>query len=425
MVTQLKKLQTQKIENQITNNKKNPINFHQKENDIFSIEHENQILLNDKIVVEAVTDSKGLNKFYQVPWMIYSNDKNWVPPLWAEFKDFFSSKNPFWKHADVQLFIATKNQKSIGRIAAIIDHLYCNSINEKTGFFGFFESIHNNTCANALLKSAEKWLISKEMTMMQGPINGRIDNGCGFQLSSFHSSPGLLSPYSPEYYLSFAKQYKMKKTRDQISYIIDLTKLLPKELKEKANQCEKSGVKIRRFNRLRTNKELNWWIDLFLETFKDHWGYVPVSGEEVRSRFGVKQLRWIVDPGLFLIAEKNDEPIAYIWSTPDYNQLFKKMNGKINSIQTINFLLKKNQIKKGILQFIGIKKGVRNQNIGSLLNYKILVEMKKRGYTVAEVGWIDEQNIVAHKTISYTGATVYKKFRVFEKNIKQTERRRS
>ena len=126
MVMQLKKLQTQKIENQITNNKKNQINFHQKENDIFSIEHENQILLNDKIVVEAVTDSKGLKKFYQVPWMIYSNDKNWVPPLWAEFKDFFSSKNPFWKHADVQLFIATKNQKTIGRITAIIDHLYCN-----------------------------------------------------------------------------------------------------------------------------------------------------------------------------------------------------------------------------------------------------------------------------------------------------------
>jgi len=161
-----------------------------------------------------------------------------------------------------------------------------------------------------------------------------------------------------------------------------------------------------------------------LETFKDHWGYVPVSGEEVRSRFGVKQLRWIVDPDLFLIAEKNDEPIAYIWSTPDYNQIFKKMNGKFNIIQTMDFLLKKNQIKKGILQFIGIKKGVRNQNIGSLLNYKILVEMKNRGYTVAEVGWIDEQNIVAHKTISYTGATVYKIFRVFEKNIKQKEQRR-
>ena len=162
---------------------------------------------------------------------------------------------------------------------------------------------------------------------------------------------------------------------------------------------------------------MKWWIDFFMDTFSDHWGYVPVSKEEVKSRFGVKQMRWIVDPSLFLIAEYNKIPVAYLWSTPDFNQLFKKMNGKLGPFEILKFFIFKNQINRGKLHLIGIKKEFRNKYIGSFLNYETLLEMKNKGYSGAEVGWIDEKNKVAHKTISITGAEIYKKFRVYEKNI--------
>ena len=68
-----------------------------------------------------------------------------------------------------------------------------------------------------------------------------------------------------------------------------------------------------------------------------------------------------------------------------------------------------------------LKKEFRNKNIGSFLNYETLVEMKNRGYVGAEIGWVDEGNAAAHKIISYTGAKLYKKFRVFEKNIYVTQ----
>jgi len=215
----------------------------------------------------------------------------------------------------------------------------------------------------------------------------------------------------------YVEQFGMKKIKDQLSYYIDLTKPIPNKLEEKAQQSILSGVKVRSFNRLRTQKELKWWIDLFLETFSDHWGYVPVSAEEVKTRFGVKQLRWFVDSHLFLIAEIKGAPIAFIWSTPDYNQIFQKMKGRLGPFQILEFLLKKQQINVGKLHFIGIKKEFRNRNIGSLLNYKILVEMKNRGYIGAEVGWIDEENKIAHTTIAITGATLYKIHRVFEKTL--------
>jgi hypothetical protein len=369
------------------------------------------------IQIEPVQHFKDFKIFYQVPFQVYHDDPLWVPPFWNEMKGFFKKKNPFWSHADCQLFIARKNNEVIGRIAAIIDSRYCETVGEKIGYFGFFECIQDFECANALLQTAQDWLLSKEMKVMRGPIDGRIDVGCGFLYEGYDSRPSLLSTYSPAYYVTFAEKFGMKKVRDQLLYYIDLTKPIPKKLQEKAQLSVASAVHVRPLNRIRTNKELKWWVGLFLETFSDHWGYVPVSAEEVKSRFGIKQLRWFVDSRLFLVAEIKGVPIAYIWSTPDYNQIFQKMNGRLGPFQILWFLSKKQQINIGKLQLIGIKKEFRNLNIGSLLNYKILVEMKNRGYIGAEVGWIDEENTVAHTTIAITGATLYKKHRVFEKDL--------
>jgi len=372
------------------------------------------------ISIKNVITEKDLSLFYKFPWKIYKNDPNWVAPFWSEFKDFFDDVNPFWSHAEKKLFIAYENNKPVGRIAAFIDHLYCQSVQDKIGFFGFFESIKNESIAHQLLQQAQEWLTEKGMYKMQGPINGRVDVGCGFLLNENNSPPSLLSTYSPIYYASFCESFDMKKERDLVEYFINLKQKFPKEFIKKARQCENNGVSIRTFNRFRTNKELDWWVDLFLETFKDHWGYIPVSSEEVRTRFGVKQLRWIIDSKLFHIAEVDNDPIAYLWSTPEYNQVFRKMNGKLNLIQMIRFFNNKNQIDIGKLHIIGIKKEWRHKHIGTLLNYHSLMEMKKRGYKGALVGWIDERNKNAHATISMTGAKIIKKFRVYEKKLKET-----
>lgn len=369
------------------------------------------------ITVRSVKTSDDLKFFYKIPFSIYDDKSQWVAPFWFEFKEFFDIKNPFWQHAEYELFIVYKDGKAVGRIAAVVDSLYCKTYHEKTGFFGFFECINDFTCAKELFTNAETWFSSKGMTMMRGPIDGRIDVGCGFLYEGFDLPSTLLSSYNPSYYPSFCEKYDMGKSRDFFEYHIDLQKPLPTDLTNRAEQCVHDGVTIRPFKRFRTNTELNWWISLFLETFDKHWGYVPVSEEEVRQRFGVKQLRWTVDPDLFLIAEHHGKPIAYLWGTPEYNQVFHHMNGRLGFKGYLDFFLHKHRIDAGKLHLIGIKEDFRHHNIGSFLNYIALVEMQKRGYKTAIVGSIDENNKNAHDTIKLTGAKIYKKFRVFEKQI--------
>jgi hypothetical protein len=214
------------------------------------------------------------------------------------------------------------------------------------------------------------------------------------------------------------EKYGMEKCRDQLVYYLDLSDEIPDYLKDAAEKVKKRDIKIRGFNRLNAGNELDWWIPMMMKTFSFHWGYVDVPEEEVRNRFGIKEMRWIADPDLFLVAESPDgEPIAFKWSTPDYNQVFKKMNGRIGILGYLKFFYYIRKVNRGRFNFVGIKKEWRGRSIGSAMNYWTMLNMKKKNYVGAECGWIDEKNIASQKTIEKTGAKLYKKYRVYEIKI--------
>lgn len=372
------------------------------------------------IYITNVTSEKELKTFHNIPWIVYQDDSYWVPPLWQELKTFFKTKNIFWNHAESQLFIVYKNSRPVGRIAGIIDHaLNKSENNEKSiGYFGYFECIHDYVIAQYLFDMVKKYLKEKKIALMRGPIDGRIDIRCGFLLNGYAQTPSIFSSYNPSYYIDFVKRYQMRKARDQYVYWLDLEKPIPSYLKDAADRCLKEGFTIRGFNKFHGKKEMDWWISFMQKAFSFHWGYVTVSEDEVRNRFGVKYARLIADTKLFLIAESpKGDRIAFKWSTPDYNQVLKKLNGNMGLLGIITFLLTQKSITQGRFNFVGIKKEFRGKKLGSAMNYWTMIEMKKRGYAGAECGWIDEKNIASQKTIEKTGATLYKKYRVYEIKI--------
>lgn len=369
-----------------------------------------------KIIV--VNNNKLFEDFYKVSWNIYQNNKYWVPPFWTEIKSFFDEKDLFWTHGKCKLFVAYKNNIPVGRISAFIDSEY-NKINKvKAGFFGFFECINDPEIASNLLFQVEKWLKENKIKLLLGPINGRVDIGVGFLIKGFDSIPYLMANYSLDYYNNFVNNFGMKKSKDLVSYNIDLNKKITENEKNIAiKKCNKIGIKIRKYNRFRHRSEMKWWIDLLMKEFQDHWGYTSISNKEVKSRFGIKQLRWIVDPSLFFIAEKNNQPIGFRWSLPDYNILFKEFNGKLGALNFLYTIINKKKIHRGRFIIMGIKKEYRGKGIGTCLNYHTIIEMKKRGYLNAEYGWIDEDNIASRKAGEKIGGKINKIYRIYEKNI--------
>ena len=373
--------------------------------------------VSSNIQISAVTCLKDFRVFFQVPWTIYKDDKYWVPPFWKDFRDFFRVDNPFWNHAELQLFIAFKDNIPVGRIAAIVDYNLPKDNEKKVGYFGFFECIQDSVIASNLLNVAQNWLDSKDRDIICGPVNGRIDLGSGFLIKGFDSVPYLLGSHYPKYYNDFAKEFGMKKSKDLVSYHIDLTQPISQSVKETSERCKEKGVTIRPFNRFRFKKEMKMWFDMLLEIFSDHYGYTPSSYEEMKVTFGMKQLRWIINPRIFLFAEVDGETVGFRFSLPDFNLIFQKLDGEMGIIGFLKFLWHFRNINRGRFVVMGIKKKYRGLGIGTCMNYYTLLEMKKQGYTSTEYGWIDEDNIASQKAGEKIGGKLYKIYRVYEKKI--------
>ena len=114
-----------------------------------------------QVSVHEVKNSSQRKEFIALPWKIYNSKDHpqWVPPLRIAVKESLDTdRNPFYKQADIQLFLAKKNGSTVGRIAAIDNRLHNQFHNENIGFYGFFECSDDQDVANALFNEAALWL---------------------------------------------------------------------------------------------------------------------------------------------------------------------------------------------------------------------------------------------------------------------------
>ena len=159
-----------------------------------------QSLSSAGIEIVEIKSKRELLDFIELPLSLYRNDPLYSPQLTHDLKVHFSDKNPFFKDADVDFFLALKHGKIAGRIVAIVNHLHLRVWKDATGFFGFFESINDKDVSRALLDAVYGRLMEKGMTIMRGPMNFSTNEECGFLIDGFGESPMLMMPYNPPYY---------------------------------------------------------------------------------------------------------------------------------------------------------------------------------------------------------------------------------
>ena len=144
------------------------------------------------IDIREVSGKKDLDAFIRVPWEIYKDDPNWVPPLLIERKEALSVKNPWFEHAEWCAWIAYRDGNPIGRISAQIDQLHQQKYATKTGFFGLIEAVDEHEVFNALFETAQTWLRGKGMRQVLGPFNLGINQEVGILVEGFDSPPSVM-----------------------------------------------------------------------------------------------------------------------------------------------------------------------------------------------------------------------------------------
>jgi hypothetical protein len=358
-----------------------------------------------------VAGPADLKAFIRLPHELYQEDQFWVPPLDSDVAETLSSeKNPFFQHAERELFLAEKDGKVVGRIAAIIDHSYVSHHHENSGFFGFFETTHDAEVAGALLTAARDHLRAKGMTRMLGPANPSMGDENGMLLEGYDSRPMIKMPYNPPWYLELCEQYGMVKAKDLFAYRINADQPVPPAFQRIIDGLTKMpGLVVRPINVRRLHEDLAKIKEIYNDAWTSNWDFAPMTDAEIEDM--ARKMKPLIVPEIIPIVEINDEPAGMSIALPDYNQVLAHMAGKLD---VLKFLYYQRKIDACRLWALGIKSKFRRLGIDVLLYYHTFMGARKKGYTWGELSWILEDNVNIIRPILRWDVKLYKKYRVFQ-----------
>lgn len=364
-------------------------------------------------------DSKEEKKqFIHFPYNHYDGDQYWVAPLLIEQKKLLNTeKNPFYNNADIALFNAYHNDKPAGRIAAIIDHRYNEYHNSKTGMFGFFECIKNQPTADLLFKVAEGWLQERGMVDVLGPTNPGLMDVIGVLVDGFYKYPTILMPYNKVYYDDLIKKAGYQKEVDMFAYDVNQDSV-DRNRANRAMQIVRKrlpGIKIRKINLKKIKDEVKIIREIFNAAWKNNWGYIPLTTEEFEAL--ADDLKTIVDDNFAHIAEIDGQPVAFSVALPDYNQIFKDMNGRLLPFGIFKILWNKRKINRVRTALMGVIPKYQGKGIDVLLHREAIENGLKHDVYASEVGWILETNTQMVRVAEKIGGTLEKTYRMYGKKL--------
>ncbi len=371
----------------------------------------------DTIEIIPVVSKKDLNDLIKLPWRIYKNDPNWIPPLISQQRIIFDKKKyPFFEHSEADFFIARNGKEPVGSIVAILNNRHNQVHNENVGFFGFFETIADYQVAQKLLDTVMDWAKKKNLDYIRGPENYSQNDVCGLLVDGFDTPPVILMSHNPPYYQDYIERYGFTKAMDLWAYCMDKNTPIPERLVKVVERMKgRSNVKFRSINKKILNKEIEKVKYVYNHAWEKNWGFVPLTDHEIDHI--ANDLKQLVDPDIVFFAEEDGRPIGFSLAVPDINQVLKKINGRLFPFGIFKLLYHARKINRLRVIIMGVIKEYRNKGIDSVFYLDTYQKGIAKGYNWGEFSWILENNDPMNTALRNIGARVYKTYRIYEKKV--------
>jgi GNAT superfamily N-acetyltransferase len=378
-----------------------------------------QAALPEKIRIIPVEDRSRRLEFIKMPWHLYEGDPHWVPPLIADQKAYLDPRRGvFFDHGEVQLFLAQRGRRTVGRISAHINYLYDEMYGADTGFFGFFESTNDRQVAEALFGSAERYLRGRGKRRIIGPMNFGVYDEIGILVKGFDTPPYVMNLHNPPYYGSLLEELGFSKKIDWFAYrgyVKDHGQVDPKLFAVKDKLIQRNGIVLRRIDLRHVNREAAIINRIFKSAWSENWGHVPWTEREFDRL--VDAVKRIALPELSFVAEIEGQPVGIALSIADANVAVKKIGGKLFPFGFLTMLggLKNTDRFRHIL--MGVLEEYRNRGIEIAFYTNIVENAIKHGYREVEMSNIVETNYSMRNSLKHFPIRVYKTYRIYEKDL--------
>jgi GNAT superfamily N-acetyltransferase len=376
--------------------------------------------------IERVETKKQLKQFIRVPWDVYKDNPYWVPWLFFERLAFFDKKkNPFFEHAEADYFIARRDGKAVGSIAAVLNHKHNEVHEENISHFGVFELMNDPEAATLLLDTACDWARDQGTDRILGPANLSSTMEWGMLIEGYDSPPVVLMPYNPPYYNELVEAYGFVKAMDLYAWnnrIADRAKPggTPEKLIRVVGKVkDRYKLNIRPMNMKDFDNEVEILKKVYNSAWEKNWGFVPLTDAEFDSLVG--ELKPILDPRIVFVVEADGEPVGFSLSLPDVNQVLHKLRPGPTVIGSYiagaRMMLNKTKTNRLRVFALGVLEEYRGRGVDALMYYETIMASVPLGYELAEGSWVLETNDAANRVSEMVGSDLYKRYRIYEKNL--------
>jgi GNAT superfamily N-acetyltransferase len=368
--------------------------------------------------VTLVTTKGERKQFLDFPYLHYQNDEHWVPPLRMEQKKLINTeKNPFYNNGEIAMFLAEQDGEVCGRIAAIQDRRYNEYHGNKTGFFGFFECIDDESVAQLLFKVASDWLQERGHTEVLGPANPSMMDEIGILVDGFDHYPSILMPYHKPYYDKLIKSAGLEKAMDMYAFrVTQATVAMDRMYKaEEIVRRRLPKLRIREVDLKNIESEVQIVRKIYNEAWSRNWGFIPLTEQELAAT--AKDFKAILDPEVAHIAEIDGEPIAFSIALPDLNQVLRLMDGTLFPTGLFKLLWHRRNINQIRTALMGVIPEYQGKGIDALLHKEAILNGLKKGYKSAELSWVLETNTNMVRVAERIGAHIEKTYRMYRMDL--------
>lgn len=356
--------------------------------------------------------------FIRLPWSVYRGDPNWVPPLLQDMRIMLDPrKHPFHRHSDVQLFLALRGGRPVGRIAAIHNRNHVEFHGEPVGFFGFFETIDDQRVAEALFSAAGDWLASRGLETMRGPTSFSTNEEAGLLVEGFDSPPVVMMTYNPPYYVRLFESAGFRASQTVVAYFLH-SEQPPEYLERVVRRIQqRTRVTVRGIRMKEFDREVERIRSVYNSAWERNWGFVPMTEAEFEHM--AADMKQVVDPDLALIAETPEgEPVGFALALPDMNEALKHANGRLLPFGLLRILWHARKIHRLRVLTLGLVPEYRGRGLDAVLYHRVFSVGNSKGFDEGEFSWVLEDNEAMRKPLDRMGARVYKRYRFYDRSLR-------
>ncbi|WP_133364708.1 N-acetyltransferase [Qipengyuania sediminis] len=357
----------------------------------------------DNIEIHPVTDKAGRAAFVDLGRIFAARVPHSVPQLRREQLELIDpARNPFFAHARVELMIARRGGRPVGRISAHVDELAlavptAQGFGPGTGFFGYFDA-EDEAVARALLAAAEARLREWGMHRALGPVSLSIWEEPGLLVHGHDHAPTMMMGHHPPHYRGWIENAGYAQAKSLLTYELDITRPFPQLIQRVvAAGARNPRIVVRPIDKRRWDREIATVLAILNDAWSDNWGFVPFTPAEIA--YAGKKMRAVVHPELNMIAELDGEPVAFMMTLPDMNGVLARIDGRLFPLGWLALLrwLRKPMGADMRVPLMGVKRALQNSRLASQLAFMLIDRIKDNatglfGSKRGEFGWILEDN---------------------------------